>query len=642
MNVKLPNGKVITDVPEEATKEEIAEKAVRSGLASWDDFGMQEQSAADDKSLLSSAYDAVTGESKLTPEMQSMSEIGNAPELNQMSWSAFKTSLGLLATGDEEKSKSIIKSNIPEAEFTTDSAGNTIVNLPSGSYALNKPGVSPQDIAKGVFDIAAFTPAGRAATIPSAAIKSGATEAALQATTSGVDGGNIDGEDIAESALLGAAGKGIENVIGAGYRAIKGNPSGATSELTQFAKEQNLPLMTTDVVEPKTFVGKSAQSAAEKIPVAGTGTLRSEQQAAREDLVSEFAKKYGEYDPSDIVASLQKQTSKIKQAAGNARQGIVEQMSNTKVLLNNTIDAIDSEIARLGKTPTGQAKATADTATIQKLKAYRDDLLSDESFDNLEQLRTQFRTDVKGDRIAIPNRSESAINRIYSAMGKDMNESISNSLGDKASRKWKQANSVYANEANKIKNSRLKSVLQKGDLTPEVVNNMLYSNKPSEFKNLYRSLDTKGKSAARAGIISKAFEKSGGSPDRFFNELNKMGSQLGVAFKGGDKRFLDGLMSYVDATRQAARADVSTPTGQQLFQIAVPASIATDVASTGGVGLTATLGYGGLARAYESKAVRNALIKLNSLPKGSTKFEDQLNKVSSLLTSYAQSARREE
>ena len=62
-----------------------------------------------DKSMLQTASDFVTGSDRMTPEMESMSEIGNAPELNEMSWSAFKTSLGLLATGDDEKAQSIIK-----------------------------------------------------------------------------------------------------------------------------------------------------------------------------------------------------------------------------------------------------------------------------------------------------------------------------------------------------------------------------------------------------------------------------------------------------------------------------------------------------------------------------------------------------
>ncbi|AUR83714.1 hypothetical protein NVP1039O_15 [Vibrio phage 1.039.O._10N.286.55.A2] len=602
----------------------------------------QQPEPQQDKGIISSAAEMVTGSDRMTPEMESMSEIGNAPELNEMSWSAFKTSLGLLATGDDEKAQGIIKTNIPEAEFTKDSQGNTIVNLPSGSYALNKPGISPQDIAKGVFDIAAFTPAGRAGSVAKAAAGAGATEAGLQQVASSLGGGEVDMGDIAASAALGGVGKFAEDAIGAGYRAFKGAPDSEAQKVAQFAKEQELPLMTTDVVEPSTFVGKSAQSAAEKVPVTGTGTLRAKQQEAREGLISDYAKQFEPYDPSEVVESLQRQTSKVKKAAGNARQSVMNQMDQTPISTSNAVDAIDDEIARLSKTPSGEARSTADNATIEKLEAYKSDITKDPTFSNIEQLRTQFRVDVKGDRMVMPSRSEASIGRIYSAMGKDMDESITSNLGDAAARKWKQSNAVYANEANKIKNTRLKSVLQKGDLTPEVVNNLIYSNKPSEFKTLYRSLDTKGKSAARSALIGKAFDKSGGSPERFVNELDKMGSQLGLAFKGEDKKFLDGMTNYINATRQAGRAEVVTPTGQQLFQIALPAGIAADVGTTGGLNIAAGLGYGGLARAYESKAVRNAMLKLNAIPKGSTAYEQQLAKISTLLSAYAQAARREE
>ena len=595
-----------------------------------------------DKSMLQAASDFVTGSDRMTPEMESMSEIGNAPELNEMSWSAFKTSLGLLATGDDEKAQGIIKSNIPEAEFTKDSQGNTIVQLPSGSYALNKPGVSPQDIAKGVFDIAAFTPAGRAGSVAKAAAGAGATEAGLQQVASSLGGGEVDIGDVAASTALGGVGKLAEDAIGAGYRALKGAPDTEAQKIAQFAKEQNLPLMTTDVVEPSTFVGKSAQSAAEKVPVTGTGTLRAKQQEAREGLISGYAKQFEPYDPSEVMDSLKRQTSKVKQAAGNARQSVMNQMDQTPISTSNAVDAIDNEIERLSKTPSGVARETADSETIKKLEAFKTDIINDPTFSNIEKLRTDFRTKVKGERMVMEDRSSAAINRIYSAMSKDMDDSIKGSLGDSAARKWKQSNAVYANEANKIKNTRLKSVLQKGDLTPEVVNNLIYSNKPSEFKNLYRSLDTKGKSAARSALIGKAFDKSGGSPERFVNELDKMGSQLGVAFKGQDKKFLEGMTNYINATRQAGRAEVITPTGQQLYQIAVPAGVATDIGATGGLNIAAGLGYGGLARAYESKAVRNAMLKLNAIPKGSTAYEQQLAKVSTLLSAFAQAARREE
>lgn len=52
---------------------------------------------------------------------------------------------------------------------------------------------------------------------------------------------------------------------------------------------------------------------------------------------------------------------------------------------------------------------------------------------------------------------------------------------------------IYADEASKLQNTRLKNVLMKGDLTPEVVNNMLFSKNKSEVQNLYNSVGQVGR-----------------------------------------------------------------------------------------------------------------------------------------------------
>ena len=43
MDIELPNGVVIQDVPEGATKAQIMQKAISAGLAKPSDFGVQEQ-----------------------------------------------------------------------------------------------------------------------------------------------------------------------------------------------------------------------------------------------------------------------------------------------------------------------------------------------------------------------------------------------------------------------------------------------------------------------------------------------------------------------------------------------------------------------------------------------------------------------
>lgn len=594
-----------------------------------------QQQEKEEPGFLRSAYDsvkeAITGAERMTPEMEQLEPVGNAPELNALTTDSFKAGLAQLF-GSDASQEQVLQSMGGKIRY--DAKGNTIVDLPSGSYAVNKPGLSPQDVTSGISNILAFTPAAKAGSILKAGIGSAATEATTKGLVQAAGGEDVSPIDVGLAGGLGAFGKGLEQAGGALYRGLKGVPSGDAAAAREFAESAGTPLMTSDIAPPGTFIGRSAQAAAEKVPLTGTGGLRRDQQAAREKIVQDFANKFGDYDPQEVVQSLQRQTSKVKQAAGNRLSETSQQMQGVNISPSGAIGQIDQEIARLkdlGK--------VADSQTIAKLQNYRDELAKGADFSKLQNLRTQFRQDVKGERPVMPNQSDAAVQRIYSAMSKDMQDAISSNLGPESLAKWQKANSVYANEAQKIKNTRLKSVLQKGDLTPEVVNNMLYSNKPSEVRALYTSLDSKGKDAMRAGIIGKAWEKSGGSPDRFLNQIDKLQGQIGVTFGSADKQYLNGLKNYLEHTRRAGTAGVLTPTGQELFQIGAPAAVASDVLGTGGMGTLGAAAYGGIARIYESKPVRNALLRLNSIKKGTTAFERQAQKVQALMTGALQSSR---
>lgn len=587
------------------------------------------------RSILGRVSDAITGDDRMTPEMEQLEPVGNAPELNEFSTDALRAGVGQLFGSDASQEK-ILQSM--GGTIRKDSKGNSIVSLPSGDYAINKPGLSPQDVTSFLANALSFTPAGRAGSILGATGKSAATDVALQSGVQAAGGESVDPVQIATSGVLGGAGKAVENAVSGIARTVGGRMSPEARQSVEFAEEAGRPLMTTDVVEPRTFVGGSARAAAEKIPVTGTGSSRRAQQDARSELVREFSGKFDNAQPDEIIQSLQRQTNKVKQAAGQRLSQVNNQMQEAgDIQPVKAIEAIDKEIERLSR-----LGGAADTETIGKLRTYRDELEGGAEFGLLRDLRTQFRQDVKGDRVAWPSQSQGSVNRVYSAMTDDINDAVNGALGPQVASRYKKANAVYANEAQNVNNTRLKNVLQKGELTPEVANTLLFSNKPSEVKRLYASMDSKGRSAARAAVISKAYEKSGGSPDKFLNELNRLSNQVGILFKGANKREVEGLSRYLDQTRRAATAGAVTPTGQELFQVAVPTGVAMDVLGTGGVGVGSALAYGSLAKAYESKPVRNALLKLANTPKGSTAYDRAISSVSQAVTAATQAESRDQ
>ncbi|END4902593.1 lytic transglycosylase domain-containing protein [Salmonella enterica subsp. enterica serovar Newport] len=438
--------------------------------------------------------------------------------------------------------------------------------------------------------------------------------------------------DLGTGVVLGGAINQLGRAAGAAYRGIRGTIAPEAQQAIQFANAADVPLHTTDVLQPNSRVGRMAQTTAENIPFAGTSTMRASQQEARSQLVDEFASRFGEYDPSIVVGSLKSKASGIRQAAGSRIQNVESQIGNLNVQPSRAIQQIDEELANMQRLGT-----VSDAETISKLQAYRNELDSGNvDFRLLRDLRTQFRQDVKGERIKFMNKSEAAVNRVYNALTQDMHQAVGQSLGNETVNKLKQADAIWANEAEKLKNTRLKTVLQKGDLTPEVVNNMLFSKNKSEVQNLYRSVGQVGRAQMRNGIIGKAMEKSGGSPDQFLRQVNLMSNQTGIAFKGRDATYLKGLKNYLESTKRAGQAGVTTPTGQQTIPFILGIGSATNPALVGAGG-----GYGLLARMYESEPARNAMLRLANTPRGSTAFEKALAEVERAVNSVAQGAKSE-
>ncbi|EMB0736682.1 lytic transglycosylase domain-containing protein [Salmonella enterica] len=443
--------------------------------------------------------------------------------------------------------------------------------------------------------------------------------------------------DLGTGVALGGAINQLGRAAGAAYRGIRGTIAPEAQQAIQFANAADVPLHTTDVLQPNSRVGRMAQTTAENIPFAGTSTMRANQQEARSQLVDEFASRFGEYDPSIVVGSLKAKTSGIKRAAGNRLEQVQNAMAGVNIQPSKAIQQIDTEIASLQK-----LGKVADNDTISKLQAYRDELTRNAGasgpvamdLQQLSGLRSQFRQDVKGERTVLPNRSDAAIQRIYNAMTSDIDSAIGQNLGNDTLRRYKQANAIYADEANKLQNTRLKNVIMKGDLTPEVVNNMLFSKNKSEVQNLYRSVGQVGRAQMRNGIIGKAMEKSGGSPDQFLRQVNLMSNQTGIAFKGRDAAYLKGIKNYLEATKRAGQTGVTTPTGQQTIPFILGIGTVTNPALVGVGG-----GYGLLARMYESEPARNAMLRLANTPRGSTAFEKALSDVERIVNSFAQGAK---
>jgi hypothetical protein len=162
----------------------------------------------------------VTGRQRATPETQALPEWVNMPELNQLSVAGFKTALGTLMSAPEETVQ-VLQANFPGVQVRKDAKGNYLMrsSLDQKEYAIT-PGLTFGDIPRVGSALAAFTPAGRAVTIPGAIAGAGATQAVIEASQAAT-GGKFDVSEVGMAAATGPAGQILQRVVPPAVQAVK-------------------------------------------------------------------------------------------------------------------------------------------------------------------------------------------------------------------------------------------------------------------------------------------------------------------------------------------------------------------------------------------------------------------------------------
>lgn len=556
-------------------------------------------------------------------------------------------------TSDPNELAQIVAQQVPDTQlqYNRDEQGNVypVLRRPDGRAAMvDKPGIDLLNVGQFAADIAAFTPAGRASTALRGVAGATATEAARQGAQAG-SGGDFDAEQVALAGGIEGAGRAVERTLGAVYRGSRGQMTPEAREVIAAGEQFDVPVMTTDVVEPRTAAGRAGQVMAETVPVVGTGGMRAAQQEAREQAVDQFVDRFqgGNYD--SIIQSLKAQRDKIKSAAGKTYERLTPKLNTASeraggIGMTNTERAIEeaSEILTRPGRKTSD-KAVDILADIQETmvgpgRTYQNVKSNlgawQEALDSVDPaIRSQLTSEDKA-----------AISKVLRAIRKDRDEFAESVLTPNEYRQLKNADQAYGDMAQTMKKTRLKNVLDKGDMTPEVARNLLFSNKPSEVRQLYQGLTNEGRSNARAAIITDIVDRlsrraSGLTPDSLATELGKRKEVLDVFFRGNQRRELNGLLRLLNATRRAQKAEgtFNVATGQQ----AIPYIVGAGSVIEPGVAV-AYGSIGALGRLYESPKVRGILARMASAEPGSTQFENLINAYRQEVGRIAQSLKDEE
>lgn len=606
------------------------------------------QPVQEEKSFFQSVGDFFTGNDRATEKTDRLPELSedNGLLFGESGAKIAAIAPAIMTATDPNEIAKIITKNFENVGVTydKDAQGNIypiLANNKTGAVAqVNRPGLSGFDVLQGLGLMAAYSPAGRATTVTGAIARNAATEAGIQGVQSAV-GGDFDGNEVALAGGLGGTIQAAGNTAGAAKRLLtKTDELSPEQQIVQSAKANDIPVMTSDALPPQTFVGKTGQQLTEKIPVLGTGGNREAQQIKRIEAVDRLAERYGEFSYDAIVNSLKSQKDRVKTAAGSVLEKTGNQLDEVgTVPLSKTRATLDDVIEELNKP--GVIKNNTFMQDIDELVKAIDE--APQTFTMVKENRTLFREIANGadkvERSQMSTKAKAMLKRIEYALGQDMKEFAKIHLDDSGFTKWERANRVWADEAKKLTRTKLKNVLDNGDVTPESVKRMLFSKNQSELDMLYSSLTPQGRSNARSAIVSKMFEdmsrrQSGVTPNALVGEMKKNSRQIQAFFKGDERKRINGLRKALEATTRAQDAAVSTPTGQQLIGAAAGGAAIVEPTIAAGAGALGLIG-----RLYDSPVVRDSLIKLHSLPPRSTQFEQVLGDMLVHVNSAAQAAR---
>ena len=222
-SITTKDGITINNIPDDVAPDSPDLKARVSAIRAGGGAAALEAPApepAQPTGFLAGLAESVTGRARATPETQTLPEWTAMPELNQMSVASFKTAVGTLMSNPKETVQ-ILQANFPGVQVRQDAKGNYLMrsSVDNQEYAI-PPGFSMGDIPRAVGAVAAFTPAGRAATIPGAIIGAGATQAVIEGTQAAT-GGQISPSEIGIAAATGPAGQIIQRVAPPVVQAVK-------------------------------------------------------------------------------------------------------------------------------------------------------------------------------------------------------------------------------------------------------------------------------------------------------------------------------------------------------------------------------------------------------------------------------------
>jgi len=433
--------------------------------------------------------------------------------------------------------------------------------------------------------------------------------------------------------LLAGLGGGMGAGIGAGTRigAAAALPEGAVQ-----AEKRGIETITSQEFKPETPLGNALAKTREITPF-GTGSLLRKQEKQRSEAIQDFVSEYAGVGSPTLTEELANQAISqrekiVKKLSGN-KQDVLGRLSMTGQLVDMSATAKKAEDLAL---ELENISPTANKQAIDDLINFSSEIVG-KTPEEVEQRRKVLFKSLTDPTIGTPkDMASKAYNEVYTALNQDLGNHIKQFGKPTDFTKWSVSNRALSDLADDLKASSFNSLLKKGELTPEVVNNVLFTDKKSSIERLYRNLSTEGREVGRAAIITRALENATDPsgvivPNRFATQLGKLENQVNVFFTGSDLDSVQGLQKALNYTRRAGEFAANPPTGAQAVPFVAFSGLQSQLGLVG-AGLAAALNTG-LVRLYESKAGRNLLAQLGRVKSNSSSERAVLTSIANYMGS---------
>lgn len=343
----------------------------------------------------------------------------------------------------------------------------------------------------------------------------------------------------------------------------------AVDGLSSVEDATGIKKLTTDVLPPESRVGKFAQQQGELIAPSQRATQQTERINAIDKLLTQFDVADGARFESRIVEGVKSSIGLQKRAAGLDFERIVNQ-------LDGLGDATITKTKKLASATLAKELKKGSLADGSLIAQMEDFINSPDTlkFSDIQSIRSTIGNNLQKAKALAPVTGSSDVGLLS-----QLYKQLSNDMGDFAQRAdkelfkdWRLADKNFSDFATGSSKAGVKAIIKRGDATPEVVDQLLFSNKNSDIEFLVKNIDDAGLKASKQRLLQRVMEKATPdgeifNPNKFATQLSKLRNNIGKVFNADERKAIEALRDALNQTRRAQDSAVVTATGQSVVPL---------------------------------------------------------------------------